>query len=153
MNGKVFLALCTLCLLCALVIGQIASGAAPKSPDRFALLSMFESGNNDCAIGANGEISRYQIKPNVFAQYFFVSNPPPRIAAIRIKFGARNPFIAGNIAHAIMRDRVSKFIASHRRQPSDLEWYLLWNCPADVEHPSRKEHARAQRFANLCSKP
>jgi hypothetical protein len=51
-----------------------------------------------------------------------------------------------------MTDRTMHFATLHRRKPTDFEWYLLWNCPADVDQPSKHEAARAQRFENLCER-
>ena len=115
-----------LCILCV----------SSQAMDRFAALSMIESGDNDQAIGPKGEITRYQIKPSTWRAYCH--------SAIH------NPQSALAVAQAIMQDRTHKFSAGHRRQPSNLEWYLLWNCPADIDHPSRRELDRAHRFANLC---
>lgn len=132
-------------------------GSALLFARRLAALSMIESGDNDRAIGSAGEVSRYQIMPEIFAQYFFVVKPPPDIAASRLKAGARNPFIARNIATAIMRDRSKAFEARYHRDPSDFEFYILWARPAcllgpGITHAGRRLLDRAHRFANLCSR-
>jgi hypothetical protein len=128
--------------------------------DRFSALSMLESGDNDNAIGHAGEISRFQVMPEIFAEYFFVVKPPPDVAAIRLHLAARNPFTAANIARSIMRDRCHAFAARYHRPPSDFEFYILWSRPAwllsQPQHwpalwrLSKPVTDRARRFANLC---
>lgn len=100
--------------------------------DRWSALSMIESGNNDCAIGSRGEISRYQIRPWLWPG----GNP-------------HNPHLALDVAQRIMRARLVKFEHTHNRAPSDFEFYVLWNAPEQVNHPRRVVAERAERFANL----
>lgn len=137
--------------------------------DRFAALSMLESGDKDNAVGPAGEVTRYQIKPDIFRLYLsarkggiYDSNPTRRVVARgmvatnEIKVGwraltSRQP-LALAIAQAIMHDRVKHFVSVRHHWPSNFDWYLLWNCPGDINHPSRKERDRAQRFANLCGR-
>lgn len=110
--------------------------------DRFAALSMIESGNDDSAIGPSGEISRYQILPATWQHY--------------TKGRALDPLNATNslsIAQAVMSERCADFQEANHRPPTDFEFYLLWNCPARVAHPSKLAADRAQRFANLCQRP
>ena len=100
--------------------------------DRWDALSMIESGNNDHAVGAVGEISRYQIRPELWPG----GNP-------------HNPQQALLAAKKTMTPRVDKFERTHKRQPTDFEFYVLWNAPWGVDHPSANVKERARRFANL----
>jgi hypothetical protein len=146
-------ALPLLCILCLM-----SSLQAARAMDRFSALSEIESGDNDNAIGQAGEISRYQIMPEIFAQYFFVVKPSPGVTAIRLTAAARNPFTAGNIARSIMRDRCNAFAARYHRPPSDFEFYILWARPSRLIGQGCEPRLeatvmeRARRFANLCAK-
>jgi hypothetical protein len=150
-----------LCVICVLVRQSCCSAqtsnltpSASFTWARLWALGQIESGENDRAIGPNGEVSRYQILPKVWIAYF----PSKELKARHPEWpkfigDPTDEYCSRVVAWLIIRDRVGRFIAAHHRQPSDLEWYLLWNCPSDVDHPSRKERARAQRFANLCQRP
>ncbi|HEY1790107.1 MAG TPA: hypothetical protein VGJ73_18310 [Verrucomicrobiae bacterium] len=105
-----------------------------RAMDRFAALSMLETGNNDTAIGAAGEVSRYQIRPDVWNRFTRL----PLSAA-------KNPVTALNIAQCIMGCR------TRGARLSDYQWYLLWHRPGRIRHPKPREADRARRFANLCS--
>ena len=100
--------------------------------DRWEALSMIESGNNDHAIGSVGEISRFQIRPELWPG----GNP-------------HNPEQALTAAQKTMIPRLNQFQRSHNRQPTDFEFYVLWNAPWVVDHPSAVVKERAQRFVNL----
>jgi len=93
---------------------------------------MLESGDNDYAIGRCGEISRFQIR----AQYWPGGNPHNASAALVV-------------ARAIMHARVERFEQVHGHPPTDFEFYVLWNAPAEVDHPVHCVAERARRFANL----
>lgn len=100
--------------------------------DRWAALSMIESGNDDSAIGSLGEISRYQIRP-----YLWPGGNP------------HNAGLALGVAQKIMKARIARFEHTHNRAPTDFEFYVLWNAPKEVTHPCRAVAKRAERFANL----
>src|SRR5271170_7667843 len=100
--------------------------------DRWAALAMLESGGNDRAVGRAGEVSRYQISPELWP--------------------GGNPLDAGvalSNAQRIMSPRTSAFEQSHGRAPDDFEFYVLWNAPAQINHPHRAVAERALRFMNL----
>lgn len=105
--------------------------------ERWAALAQIESGNNDHALGAAGEISRYQIKPRVWSRY------APATA------NWHNAEQSLPIAKAAMRDRCANFQHTFRRPPTDFEFYVLWNAPAQIRKPSASVTKRAQRFCNL----
>lgn len=108
--------------------------------DRYAALAMLESGNNDFAIGTHGEISRYQILPSVAVAY-----------NRRLKHFQNRTF-ALSITRRIMASRCHAFSMDFNCLPTDFQFYILWNAPGEISYPSKKVIARAQRFANLCSK-
>ena len=116
-----------MCALAALGVVCSASGM-----NRWKALSMLESGDNDYAIGRCGEISRFQIR----AQLWPGGDPRDAAAAL---------IVARNIMHA----RISQFEETHGRPPTNFEFYVLWNAPAEVDHPVPCVVERAQRFVNL----
>jgi hypothetical protein len=116
------------------------AGSAPAM-DRFDALSMIESGNNDFARGKNAEVSRFQIRREVWLQ---TTNIPISQAT--------NAAVALGVAQAIAAKRCQAFESRHGRPPTDFEFYVLWNAPAQMENPSPAVRARAQRFVNLVQK-
>ena len=103
-----------------------------RAMDRWAALSMIESGDDDRAIGPDGEISRFQIRPKLWSG----GNPQNAQAALAA-------------AREIMLRRVERFQRMLRRAPTDFEFYVLWNAPWQVDHPSAAVAERARRFSNL----
>ena len=100
--------------------------------DRWAALAMLESGDDDDTVGPAGEISRYQIRPELWPS----GNP-------------QDPRVALANARQIMSPRIAAFEQSHGRAPDDFEFYVLWNAPAQINHPRPAVADRARRFANL----
>ncbi|MEI9959946.1 MAG: hypothetical protein WDM76_02095 [Limisphaerales bacterium] len=100
--------------------------------DRWAALSMVESGDNDYAIGSAGEISRFQIRRTLWPGG-----------------NAQNPQLALAVAQDLMRQRLEKFEKNSKRPATDFEFYVLWNAPAKINRPSRIVIERARRYANL----
>jgi hypothetical protein len=114
------------------LVAAFAVISSARGMDRWAALSMIESGNDDSAIGSLGEVSRFQIRP-----YLWPGGNP------------HNAGVALDVAQKIMKPRVAKFKQAHNRAPSDFEFYVLWNAPQEVNHPCRAVAKRAERFANL----
>ena len=108
-----------------------------QAMDRWSALSQMESCDNDRAIGHAGEISRYQIKPRVWQRY---ASP---------KADWENPQDALVVVKTAMRVRCAAFERTSHRSPTDLEFYVLWNAPAQVWRPTKVVLARAKRFCNL----
>jgi len=104
--------------------------------DRWTALAMLETGGNDRFVGRAGEISRYQILPELW----------PGVDPLDTKAALAN-------AQRIMNSRIDVFERTHGRSPNDFEFYVLWNAPAQIDHPGRAVSARARRFANLRSLP
>jgi hypothetical protein len=129
--------------------GKIGSGKSTtatttkriEAPQLMAALSLIESGDNDRAVGKAGEVSRYQIMPNVWRAYGG-GNP-------------RNSAEAKRIATKIMSARIAKFEAQHSRQPSMVEVYALWRSPARAMQLKLSAAVRecGHRFSNLVSEP
>ena len=109
--------------------------------DRLSALSMLETGNNDRMVGRAGEISRYQI---LKAEWKSVSD------------SARwaDPQVSKDVAKMLIDRRVNQFRSIFKRDPSDFEFYVLWNAPSQVLRGkvSRVVAERATRFSNLCSR-
>lgn len=105
--------------------------------ERWEALSQLESGNNDNAIGTAGEVSRYQIRREVWRRY--------------ATSGAnwKNPMDSLTVAQGVMNDRCAAFERSFHRSPNDFEFYVLWNAPAQIHRPCRSVRDRAERFCLL----
>ncbi len=110
-------------------------GMSAKAMDRWSALSMFETGDDDRAVGSRGEISRFQILPELWPG----GNP-------------RDFQTAYAAARDIMDERLGHFRAVHKRDATDFEFYVLWNAPWQVDHPSHVVALRARRFINLCNR-
>lgn len=109
--------------------------------DRFAALSMVESGDDDFANGRHTEVSRFQIRREVWLQ---TTNAPISEAT--------NAAVARAVAEMIAAKRCQNFEKNHGRAPTDFEFYVLWNSPAQIDNPGRAVRARATRFVNLVQK-
>jgi hypothetical protein len=109
--------------------------------DRLSALSMLETGNDDQAIGSAGEISRFQVKKN---EWQSVTNSP----------NYWDCETARCVMVKIMDKRIQAFHDRFGRQPTDFEFYALWNAPSQAlqGHISSKVAARCERFANLCER-
>jgi len=118
--------------LATLAVASLGLATPAFAMDRWAALSMIESGNNDHAVGAVGEVSRYQIRPELWPG----GNP-------------HDPQQALTAAQRTMWPRLDRFQRNHGRRATDFEFYVLWNAPWQADHPSAVVRERAQRFVNL----
>lgn len=100
--------------------------------NRWAALSMIESGDNDGAVGPRGEVSRFQIRPELWPGG-----------------NSHNEQDALAAAREVMKPRLEEFEKTHGRPANDFEFYVLWNAPWQADHPSKAVSERALRFANL----
>ena len=114
------------------VLAGLGLAKSALAMDRWEALSMIESGNNDLAVGMVGEISRFQIRPELWP-----GGDP------------QNPQQALTAAQKTMIPRLNRFVRTHKRLPTDFEFYVLWNAPWQADHPSVVVRERARRFANL----
>jgi hypothetical protein len=108
-----------------------------EAMDRWSALSQIETRDNDNAVGSAGEVSRFQIKPTLWRRY----------AALDADW--KNPVEALATAQELMKDRCAQFQRAYNRQPTDFEFYVLWNAPAQIERPRRVVRERAERFCRL----
>lgn len=135
-----------LAILSALVLSALALPAM----DRWEALSQIESRNNDQAVGRDGEVSRYQILPGIWARAWSRHQPA------NIGMRPTDPTAAKIVANRIMQARCRAFESRYRRAPEDFEFYLLWHRPAcyigrAVPRPiTAVEADRGRRFASLC---
>jgi hypothetical protein len=120
----------------ALALAVLAQSAFAM--DRFAALSMIESGNDDSANGPLGEVSRFQIQRAIWCQ---ITNAPISQAS--------DPKVAEAVTRSLAGSRCHEFERLHGRPPTDVEFYILWNAPAQISHPGGPVLERAKRFANL----
>ena len=107
-------------------------------------ISMIESGNNDTAVGAAGEVSRYQIQPRVWR-----------------RLSDSNAYGDATVASSVAQqhlDWLAKFYKERTGQvANDFDLYVMWNAGADYYrragfardkvHP--KIRGRAERYVNL----
>jgi hypothetical protein len=100
--------------------------------DRWTALAMIESGGNDRIIGHDGEVSRYQIRRELWP------GGDPLDATVALANAQR-----------IMSPRLATFEHTYGRMPDDFEFYILWNAPAQINHPHSAVTERARRFMNL----
>jgi hypothetical protein len=115
-----------------LVAALLGPALSVPAMDRWAALSMIESGDEDQAVGPRGEVSRFQIRPELWPG----GNAQDEQAAL-------------SVAKEIMAHRLAEFQQSHKRAATDFEFYVLWNAPWQADHPSKAVTERARRFANL----
>ena len=115
-----------------------------------AALSQIESGDRDRIIGKDGEISRWQMTPEVVARQL-KENPalrgrtPPLTPADLF----RQPKLARIAAASEWEHWVQVFQKAYHRDPNLVELYMCWHRPSRPLTPRPKELERAQRFANL----
>jgi hypothetical protein len=114
----------------ALIALSLAANASAM--DRWSALSMIESGDDDRAVGPGGEISRFQIRRELWP-----GGDPEDL------------HVALSAAQEIMQARLDNFQKSHKRAATDFEFYVLWNAPWQADHPSATVTERARRFVNL----
>ena len=109
--------------------------------DRLSALSMLETGNDDTAIGTAGEISRFQVKK---AEWQSVTNSADYC----------DSETARKVMIQIMDKRIHAFHDHFGRQPTDFEFYALWNAPSQAlrGRVTPTVASRCERFANLCER-
>ena len=107
--------------------------------DRLSALSMLETGNNDRMVGSAGEISRYQI---LKSEWRSVTNSTRYT----------DPATAKAVTQQLLTRRLEQFRAIHSRNPTNFEFYALWNAPNQVlgGRVSKRVAERCRRYANLC---
>lgn len=119
-----------------------------SEPDWAAIrwaLGQIESGDRDSAIGQAGEVSRYQIRPELWRQLAPRLNP-------------RNPDQAWAVARRELGSRMARARLPRDQYARACAIYLLWNAPealARADYDPARVNAtlrdRATRFANLAT--
>jgi len=106
-------------------------------------LGAIESGDDDHAVGYAGEVSRYQIKKNIWRAYSSSS-----------RFWDKNE--AWRIAEQVLAVRVDAYRRHTGHAPAAFDIYVLWNAPGQFQRVgyqqrriSRVVAERATRFTNL----
>jgi len=106
-------------------------------------LGLIESGDDDHAVGGAGEVSRYQIKKNIWRAYSSSS-----------RFWDKNE--AWRIAEQVLAVRVDTYRRHTGHAPAAFDIYVLWNAPGQFHRVgyqqkrlSRVVAERAMRFTNL----
>lgn len=133
----------------ALFLAVATTTTVSADPLRYSLglfesgAESFQKGSPDYKRGDSGEVSRYQIMPDVWRRYSESRD-------------FHNPTVAWEVAEKILIERLAKFRARMDRDPTPTELYLLWNKPG---HFSAAKYSlsrvrplylnRAQRFGNL----
>ena len=112
-------------------------GLRAEAMDRWAALSQLESGDDDHAVGAAGEVSRYQLRPELWRRF---ASPGAR---------SENADEALAVAMKVMAVRSAAFERDLHRAPTDFEFYILWNAPGQIQRPGKAVSLRARRFCNL----
>lgn len=118
-------------------LGLSSSMAAQIPTHYIRAIAEVESGDDDGAVGPNGERTRYQVLPKVWAEY---SRTPIRSAS---------PKHATDVAREILSDRWDRFVSRHGRRPSDEEVYALWHRPGRVHRLTKVEADRCERFGRV----
>lgn len=113
-------------------------------------LAQIESGhfeNPDKARGSSGEVSRFQIMPDVWKSYTKSRN-------------YSHPGIAWSVAVRILKEREAWFIRGTGRRPSAFDLYVMWNKPGLYERLDfnrgrlpKQLRELAGRFENLVLAP
>ena len=134
-------------LLLAFAMQWTAAGAPPGLREA---LAEFETGTTssavsegDYAIGRHKEVSRFQIRPEIWDDY-----------SESRKY--HDPDTAWEVALKILKEREEAFRKATNREWDPVDIYLMWNAPGayqranwDRQKLSAVVRTRAQRFANL----
>ena|ERR1041385_978159 len=113
----------------------------------FFALGMIESGNDDRGIGRAGEVSRYQILPNVWKSYSESRE-------------YQNSDVSLLVARRHWSYLTNYFRDNARREPTPFDMYVMWNTRFgyyarngfDPDRVSPAVRERAQRFVNLVNR-
>ena len=104
-------------------------------------LGAIETGFVDTAIGASGEVSRYQLMVDVWKAH-----------NVCVK-EATNPVVSTAVATLELSNRIAKFGMQTGNMPDVRQVYLLWNSPVyayvDWEKVPDKIKDRADRYSNM----
>jgi len=131
-----------------MVVLALTTMTASAGLSKLEALSMIESDNNDLAVGQAGEVSRFQIRPQVWRHY-----------------SHSRAYENASVAAAVAQKHIAYLEALFRertgREATDLDIYILWNAGAGyyerhrftVDRVHREIRDRAQRYLNLRNVP
>ncbi len=131
--------------MCKTVLFMLVCGLSAQAGfSKLEAISMIESGNNDWAVGKAGEISRFQIKPEVWRKY-----TNSRAYA--------DPALARWVAQQHLAALEKYFKTQTGREPTDFDRYVMWNggisyyARIGFHAPKVKPviQERAKRYVNL----
>lgn len=113
-------------------------------------ISEIESGNDDNAIGKQGERSRYQILQSTWYQY----------TSLDFHNYCYHYETASSVARIHLSKIILKFHNDANRKPTPAELYVIWNAGYsyyfhkrfDIERVPKTLYNRAKRFSNLYDK-
>jgi len=127
-----------------MIILVLTTMSATAGLSKLEALSMIETGDDDSAVGRLGEISRFQIRPQVWRQYSQSS-------------AFENCGVATVVAQKHIDYLEALFRARAGREANDFDLYVLWNAGFtyyerlgfDPDRISRIVRNRARRYLNL----
>jgi hypothetical protein len=122
------------------------STLTPDSKRLFAL-AMIETGENDREIGGQGEISRYQLSPEVWKSYTASQD-------------YTDPEVSLQVASHHWNYLANYFKKKTGREPDDFDMYVMWNTRFGYyarkgfskQEISPVVRERAERFVNLVNR-
>jgi hypothetical protein len=129
------------------VCTRAVDGILMPDGKRLFALGMIETGQNDEEIGGAGEISRYQLSPEVWKSYTTSQD-------------YTDPAVALHVASQHWNYLANYFMKKTGREPDDFDMYVLWNTRFGYyarkgfskEEISPVVRERAQRFVNLVNR-
>jgi hypothetical protein len=137
-GGRLGNIICLGLLFCAAVLAPQCNALSIRDA-----LGIIESGDDDHAVGGAGEVSRYQIKKNIWRAYSSSS-----------RFWDKNE--AWRIVQRVLAARVGAYHRYTGHAPAAFDIYVLWNAPGQYQcvgykqkRISRVVAERANRFTNL----
>src|SRR5208337_2076026 len=98
----------------AAVVAQAADSTLAPDSKRLLALAMIETGANDREVGGDGEISRYQLSPNVWKCYTSSDD-------------YSDPEVSLQVAWQHWTYLANYFKQKTGREPDDFDMYVLWN--------------------------
>jgi hypothetical protein len=134
-------------LFFALALGCAAAGMPAGLREA---LAEFETGTTspvvsegDYAVGRHKEVSRFQIRPEIWQEYSESRE-------------YHDPDAAWSVAVRILEERKQAFCKATNRDWDSVDIYLMWNAPGSYQRANWERERlsatvlkRAQRFANL----
>src|ERR1051325_8625093 len=131
-----------------IIILVLTTMNAAAGLSKLEALSMIESGDDDSAIGRFGEVSRFQIRPEVWRQYSQSS-------------AFANCEVASSVAQKHIDYLEGLFRSRAGREATDFDFYVVWNAGFSYyekvgfspDRVSRIIRNRARRYTNLRALP